>query len=159
MLVACGTVPPEQYRHPRIAQAKANLFKHERDASPSGQEVTIFALTLLNTGYVFGGAKNPEAGLDCSGFVTYVYAHAVNITLKGNAASLAQQGKHVSVDNLRSGDLVFFNTLGHSFSHVGIYIGNGNFIHAPNSRGKIRIDEMSNRYWSYRFETGRTLLN
>jgi cell wall-associated NlpC family hydrolase len=90
--------------------------------------------------------------------VTFVYTHAVDMPLKGNAATLARQGRQVSVQNLRSGDLVFFNTLGSPFSHIGIYLGDGQFIHAPSSRGKVRVDKMSNRYWSQRFEMGRTLL-
>ncbi|WP_338016866.1 C40 family peptidase [Noviherbaspirillum saxi] len=118
----------------------------------------MYALMLLKTGYRFGG-KNPEAGLDCSGMVTYVYREAAGMPLTGNAASFIREGREVAVDQLRAGDLVFFNTLGRPFSHVGIYLGKGEFIHAPNSRGRVRVDKLTNRYWSERFETARSLLN
>ena len=115
------------------------------------------ALMLLQTGYQFGG-KNPSAGLDWSGLVTHVYREAAAMPLKGNAAALARQGRPVEPGQLRTGDLVFFNTLGHSYSHVGIYLGNGDFIHAPSSRGRVRVENLATRYWSERFEAARTLL-
>lgn len=127
-------------------------------ASPRGQEVAMYALMLLQTNYRFGG-KNPEAGLDCSGMVTYVYREAVGMALAGNAASLAREGRSISRSALRSGDLVFFNTLGRPFSHVGIYLGRGEFIHAPNSRGSVRVDSLTNPYYAQRFEIARTLLD
>ncbi|HEY4665440.1 MAG TPA: NlpC/P60 family protein, partial [Comamonas sp.] len=72
---------------------------------------------------------------------------------------LAREGREAALSDLKAGDLVFFNTLGRPFSHVGIYLGKGEFIHAPNSRGSVRVDKLTNRYWSERFETARTLLN
>ena len=116
------------------------------------------SLMLLKTGYQFGG-KNPAAGLDCSGLVTYVYREAVDMRLAGNAALLAREGREVAVDQMKTGDLVFFNTLGRPFSHVGIYLGNGEFIHAPSSRGRVRVEKLTTPYWSQRFEMARTLLN
>ena len=113
---------------------------------------------LLKTGYQFGG-KNPAAGLDCSGLVTYVYREAADMRLAPNAAMLAREGREVAVDQMRTGDLVFFNTLGRPFSHVGIYLGKGEFIHAPSSRGQVRIEQLTTQYWSQRFEMARTLLN
>jgi cell wall-associated NlpC family hydrolase len=127
-------------------------------ASPDAREVAMAALTLLKTGYRFGG-KNPEAGLDCSGFVTYVYQLALGKQLSGNAASLARQGREVTRGQLQTGDLVFFNTLGRSFSHVGIYLGGDEFIHAPNSRGTVRVDKLTNAYYASRYESARTLLD
>lgn len=127
-------------------------------APDSAVDVVMLALSLRDTGYRFGG-KNPEAGLDCSGFVTYVFRNAAGRELNGNAAALARQGHEVARDQLQPGDLVFFNTLGHSFSHVGIYIGNGDFIHAPNSRGVVRIDKLTNPYYATHFETARALLD
>lgn len=127
-------------------------------ASPEAREVALAALTLLKTGYRFGG-KNPEAGLDCSGFVTYVYQLALGRQLTGNAASLARQGREVARDQLQTGDLVFFNTLGRPFSHVGIYLGGGEFIHAPNSRGTVRVDKLTNAYYASRYESARTILD
>jgi len=120
--------------------------------------VVILALALRNTSYRFGG-KSPKGGMDCSGFVTYVFKHATGLRLKGNAAMLARQGREVALDQIRPADLVFFNTRGRSFSHVGIYIGNDEFIHAPNAKGVVRIDKLTHPYYAARFETARTLLD
>ena len=152
-LAGCSSTPPAPQG--RITTA---AFHNEREASPAAREVAMYALMLLKTGYQFGG-KNPAAGLDCSGLVTYVYREAVGMPLTGNAVSLAREGREVAMAQLRTGDLVLFNTLGRSFSHVGIYLGSGEFIHAPNSRSHVRVDKITNAYWSQRFEMARTLLD
>ena len=116
----------------------------------------MYALGLLDTGYRFGG-KNPEAGLDCSGMVSYIVEQVSGKKLPYNAAGIAERTRPVPAAAIRPGDLVFFNTLGRSYSHMGIYMGDGKFIHAPNSRGKVRIERMDNRYFAARFEGARTL--
>jgi cell wall-associated NlpC family hydrolase len=153
ILAACSSAPPAPGG--RLAPPS---FQHEQVASPAAREVGMYSLMLLKTGYQFGG-KNPAAGLDCSGLVTYVYREAADMRLAGNAASMAREGREVPADQLKTGDLVFFNTLGRPFSHVGIYLGNGEFVHAPNSRGQVRVEKLTTRYWSQRFEMARTLLN
>jgi cell wall-associated NlpC family hydrolase len=152
-LAGCGSVA----RAPggRLA---AVSFQNEQMASAGGREVGMYSLMLLQTGYQFGG-KNPAAGLDCSGLVTHVYREAADMRLAGNAASLAREGREVALDQMKTGDLVFFNTLGRPFSHVGIYLGRGEFVHAPSSRGRVRVDKLTAQYWSQRFEMARTLLN
>jgi cell wall-associated NlpC family hydrolase len=119
-----------------------------------GREVVLYALSLLDTGYRFGG-KNPQAGFDCSGMVSYIYAQATGVKVSGSAADIAGQGTPVRHDRLRPGDLVFFNTMNRPFSHVGIYIGDNRFIHAPSTDGKVRIDDLGSRYFSERFEAAR----
>ena len=153
ILAACSSTPPAPG-----ARLVAATFSNEQMASPAAREVGMVSLMLLKTGYQFGG-KNPAAGLDCSGLVTYVYREAADMRLAPNAAMLAREGREVAVDQMRTGDLVFFNTLGRPFSHVGIYLGNGEFIHAPSSRGQVRIEKLTTQYWSQRFEMARTLLN
>jgi len=118
-------------------------------------DVVLFALGLIETGYRFGG-KNPEAGLDCSGMVSYVFQKSADMRLEGSAADLARHGKPVPKAQLRPGDLVFFNTLNKPYSHVGIYIGDDRFVHAPNSRGKVRTESLRNSWFAARFEEGRT---
>ncbi len=113
---------------------------------------------LLYTGYRFGG-KNPEAGLDCSGMVSYIYAQAAGLKVQGSAADIARNSRPVERDALRPGDLVFFNTLNRSLSHVGIYIGDSRFIHAPSSNGKVRIDRLNDRYYAQRYEAARTFFD
>jgi cell wall-associated NlpC family hydrolase len=152
-LAGCGSAPPAPG-----GRLGAASFRNEQMASPAAREVGMYSLMLLKTGYQFGG-KNPAAGLDCSGLVTHVYREAANLRLTGNAASLAREGREVTPAQLRTGDLVFFNTLGRPFSHVGIYLGGGEFIHAPNSRGQVRIEKLTTQYWSQRFEMARTLLD
>ncbi len=126
-----------------------------RAANGKANDVVLFALGLIETGYQFGG-KNPEAGLDCSGLITYVYNTAVDMPLFGSAADLARQGKAVAAENLRPGDLVFFNTRNRSYSHVGIYIGDDRFVHAPTTRGKVRTESLKKGWFAARFEEGRT---
>lgn len=121
------------------------------------QEIVLYALGLLDTGYRFGG-KNPAAGLDCSGMVSYIVEQVSGRKLPYNAAGIAEHTRPISAHAIRPGDLVFFNTLGRSYSHMGIYLGEGKFIHAPNSKGKVRVDRMDNRYFAERFEGARTLL-
>jgi cell wall-associated NlpC family hydrolase len=125
------------------------------ETNPKSNDVALFALGLIETGYRFGG-KNPEAGLDCSGMVSYVYQKAIDMRLAGSAADLARQGKPVAATQLRPGDLVFFNTRNRPRSHVGIYIGDDRFVHAPNSRGKVRTESLKSGWFAARFEEGRT---
>ena len=123
-----------------------------------GNEIALYALGLLDTGYRFGG-KNPDAGLDCSGMVSYIFERAAGIRVRGSAADIARQGRPVASEELRPGDLVFFNTRNAPYSHVGIYIGDERFIHAPNRNGRVRIDRLADRYYAQRFEAARTFLD
>lgn len=120
-----------------------------------GEEVALFALGLLDTGYRFGG-KNPEAGLDCSGMAAWVFGQSAGISLSGSAASIARQGRKISLEESRAGDLVFFNTRGGPYTHVGIYMGDGRFVHAPSSAsGKVKIDSLREGYFASRFTEAR----
>lgn len=150
-LAACGTAPLTP--HP-----PAEVTLTPRPASAKGNELALYALGLLNTGYRFGG-KNPEAGLDCSGMVSYIFAQALGMRLTGSAADMAQQGQAIARQQLRPGDLVFFNTRNRPFSHVGVYLGDERFIHAPSSRGRVRIDRLSDAYYASRYETARSYVD
>lgn len=125
-------------------------------AGSAFQEVLLSALSLSGTPYKFGG-NNPETGFDCSGFVRYVFGQAANLTLPHGARAISQLGKAIPVDQLQPGDLVFFNTLKKAFSHVGIYVGEGRFIHAPSSGGGVHIVNMNEAYWAKRFNGARRL--
>lgn len=149
LLAACGTSTPVKRQ-----SAQAILYEPQ-PVSEQGNEVALYAMGMIDTGYQFGG-KNPEAGLDCSGMVSYIYGKAVDLKVTGSAADIARRGKEIDPRTLRPGDLVFFNTLNRSFSHVGVYIGDGRFIHAPSSKGKVRIERMDNLYFAPRFEMART---
>jgi len=158
LLAGCGQTPIRQATYPGkpYAGAPANRNWFALPSDDHAQEVVLYALGLLDTGYRFGG-KNPEAGLDCSGMVSYIVEQVSGRKLPYNAAGIAERTRPVASHAIRPGDLVFFNTLGRSYSHMGIYLGDGRFIHAPNSRGKVRIERMDNRYFAARFEGARTL--
>lgn len=117
----------------------------------------MFALGLLGTGYQFGG-RNPEAGLDCSGMVSYIVEQITGRRLPHNAAQIADMTRPIRVGELRPGDLVFFNTLNRRHSHMGIYMGDGRFIHAPSSRGRVRVEQLDNPYFRTRIDGARTLV-
>jgi cell wall-associated NlpC family hydrolase len=119
--------------------------------------VVLQALTLLGVGYRNAG-KIPQTGFDCSGLVRYVYHEARGIDLPNTAAELARVGKNVERDALRPGDLVFYNTLRRAYSHVGIYLGENRFIHAPRPGSEVRIEDMSSHYWVARFDGARRIL-
>lgn len=115
------------------------------------------ALDLIGTPYRMGG-RRPETGLDCSGLVRYVYKQTHDIDLPHNARDISQQGEPVEPGELKPGDLVFFNTLGRPFSHVGIYKGDGKFVHASSRRDrKVTVSDMGNRYWAARYDGARRI--
>lgn len=114
------------------------------------REVLVNALSLSGIRYQYGGTS-PESGFDCSGFVRYVYQQASNLSLPHSAHAISQIGKTIPKSELQPGDLVFFNTLKSTFSHVGIYLGNNRFIHSPSSGGGVRVEDMQQGYWQKRF--------
>lgn len=120
--------------------------------------MALYALSMLDRNYRWGG-KQLESGFDCSGLVSHVFRESLGIDLRGNAATIAQKAKPVDRKALQPGDLLFFNTLGRPNSHVGIYVGKGQFVHAANERSGVRINKLSDRYYAQRFEGAKTLLN
>ena len=113
---------------------------------------------LLDTRYRWGG-RGPATGFDCSGLVSHVFLEAAGMRVKGSSAELGQKVRPVPPEQLLPGDLVFFNTLGARHSHVGVYVGDGRFVHASNPRTGVRIDQLSNRYYAQRFEGAGSLLD
>lgn len=156
VIAACGTPVPRPVEPP-VEQAETITQPPPR-VSDKAHDVVLYALGLIDTGYRFGG-KNPEAGLDCSGMVSYVFERAAGVRVSGNAATIARQGRVVAREQIQPGDLVFFNTQGYPFSHVGIYIGDDRFVHAPRTNAKVRIDRLTDRYFARRFEAVRTYFN
>lgn len=122
--------------------------------------LTSYARSLIGTPYKYGG-NSPDTGFDCSGFVGFVYSQALDISLPRSTGEISAMGKAVRSNELRTGDLVFFNTLHTKFSHVGIYLGDHLFIHAPNSSGSVRVENMLDDYWRLKYNGARriTLLN
>jgi len=148
LLAACGSTPP-------APESSLDTQSKRAEFSEKGHEVSLFAIGLIDTGYRFGG-KNPEAGLDCSGMVSYIFGKAAGLRIGGSAADIARKGRPVERGDLRPGDLVFFNTRNAPFSHVGVYIGDDRFVHAPSGNGRVRIDQMNARYYAQRYQAART---
>ncbi len=120
---------------------------------PTGSLV-VGALGLLGISYRMGG-NTPDSGFDCSGMVRYVFQSALGLDLPRRAEEISRVGARVDRSALKPGDLVFYKTLRKAFSHVGIYLGNNRFIHAPSAGGAVRVDDMSQSYWAARFNGAR----
>ncbi len=117
-------------------------------------ELVMQAMGLLGVPYDRGGTSE-EKGFDCSGFVRHMYEKSVGLVLPRRAEEQAKVTEEISRSELKPGDLVFFNTLKRTFSHVGIYVGDGKFIHAPRPGKAVRVDDMREAYWQQRFNGAR----
>lgn len=139
---------------PNVAETatleQTGVDENSENWSARAREVLVNALSLTGIKYARGG-NTPETGFDCSGFVRYVFKQAASLTLPHSALAISQLGKTIPKDELQPGDLVFFNTLRNTFSHVGIYLGNNRFIHSPSAGGKVRVENMQESYWAKRF--------
>jgi cell wall-associated NlpC family hydrolase len=122
----------------------------------AGDGIVFHALALIGVDYKRGG-KLPVTGFDCSGLVRYVFRQAQGVELPNTARDQSKLGANVKRDALQPGDLVFYNTLRRTFSHVGIYLGENRFIHAPSTGGEVRIDDMTSPYWAKRFNGARRI--
>ena len=122
------------------------------------QDLAMFALGLIGVDYRYGG-ETPEGGLDCSGLVRHVFQQVTGVTLPRTSKELSRIGAPIGRDDLEAGDLVFFDTRRFAFSHVGIYLGDGRFIHAPSTNGKVRTDNLTRGWFATRFEEARTVFD
>ena len=119
--------------------------------------VLMRAISLVGTPYRYGG-NTPQGGFDCSGLVNYVFRDMLDMALPRTSRDLAAlQGPRIASGQLASGDLVFFGA-GGSVSHVGIYVGEGRFVHAPNSGGTVRLDRLDGAWWRDHYTGARRLL-
>lgn len=132
-------------------------FSYARDELGRGSHAMAGeALDLLGVKYTFGG-EDPSNGFDCSGLVGYVAEKSLGLKLPRSASELAGVGDSVARDDLKQGDLVFFNTRGARFSHVGIYIGDNKFVHAPRTGAVVRIEDITVPYWQQRYNGARRI--
>ncbi|HEV2539579.1 MAG TPA: C40 family peptidase [Frateuria sp.] len=126
----------------------------EEDSDLRGALVAL-AMKLRDVRYVRGG-HSPTTGFDCSGFVRYVFAHAIGLRLPANSAAQFLAGIKVKRDDMQPGDLVFFHTRGKKrISHVGIYLDNGRFIHSPSAGKSVEVSSLDEGYWAKRFAGAR----
>lgn len=126
-------------------------------ATDKASSVALQALAHLGTPYRIGGLS-PQTGFDCSGLVAYVYREGAGLALPRNAAELSTLGQVVEHGALRPGDLVFYNTQRRDYSHVGIYLGEDRFIHAPTSGGEVRVESLRAGYWARRYNGARRII-
>lgn len=121
-------------------------------------ELLLYAMSLIGTSYKLGG-QSFDTGMDCSGFVRHVYSIATGILLPHNALAISRTGTKIHRAELQLGDLVFFNTMKRTFSHVGIYLGDNRFVHASSSKSdSVMVSDMGERYWAKRFNGARRIL-
>jgi cell wall-associated NlpC family hydrolase len=132
--------------------SSAPLVQQVRDRA---SDLVLSAMNFLGVPYRRGGTT--EDGFDCSGFTRHIFEMSVGLVLPRRAAEQAKAPglQPVRKDELKPGDLVFFNTLRHAFSHVGIYVGEGKFIHSPRAGGEVRVEDMRAAYWAKRFNGAR----
>lgn len=142
----------ERLLHDRGLLARIQSAGHS--AADSASELVVNALGFLGIPYRRGGS-NAESGFDCSGFVKAMYEQTVGLILPRRAEQQAASTQHIDRSDLRPGDLVFFNTMRRAFSHVGIYVGEGKFIHSPKPGAQVRVEDMGVAYWSRRFDGAR----
>ena len=120
-------------------------------------ELVMTAMGFLGVPYRRGG-NDAETGFDCSGFVRSMYERTVGLVLPRLAKEQAAATQPIDKQELQPGDLVFFNTMKRAFSHVGIYVGDGKFIHSPKPGAQVRVEDMDKGYWASRFDGARRVL-
>ena len=119
-------------------------------------DIAFYALSLVDTPYRYGG-NSADNGFDCSGFVQHVYLKILGIKLPRTSTEISHAGEKADASQLRPGDLVFFNTRGQPFSHVGIYVGGERFVHSPSSGRAIMVTSMHEKYWRSRYNGARRI--
>ncbi len=139
---------------PAGGAAETNAFV--RQMRDTASDLVLSAMNFLGVPYRRGG-DSAEEGFDCSGFTRHVFEMSLGLVLPHRAEQQAKDKalSQVMREELKPGDLVFFNTLKRTFSHVGIYIGEGKFIHAPRAGSEVRIEDMRQAYWAKRFNGAR----
>ncbi len=129
-----------------------------QNVSSKASELVVNAMGFLGVPYKRGG-NTVETGFDCSGFVRSMYEQTVGLILPRRAEQQAAVTQNIEKSELKPGDLVFFNTMRRAFSHVGIYVGEGRFIHSPKPGAEVRVENMSVDYWARRFDGARRVQN
>jgi cell wall-associated NlpC family hydrolase len=124
--------------------------------NPALNDLAVYAISLEGTPYKYGGTS-PETGFDCSGFVDHVFKKSLGKVLPRTTYDMSRVGTEKDSDELIPGDLVFFNTMDQDNSHVGIYLGEGRFIHSPSTGKSISIANINSTYWRKRYNGARRI--
>ncbi len=132
----------------------AHIERAGQTVSNKASELVVNAMGFLGVPYRRGG-NSADTGFDCSGFVRAIYEQSIGLILPRKAEQQAAATQNIDRNELQPGDLVFFNTMRRAFSHVGIYVGEGKFIHSPKPGAEVRVESMSVAYWNRRFDGAR----
>jgi cell wall-associated NlpC family hydrolase len=135
----------------------SRLERASQQMGTRASELVVNAMGFLGVPYRRGG-NDAETGFDCSGFVRSMYERTVGLVLPRLAKEQAAATQPIDKGELQPGDLVFFNTMKRAFSHVGIYVGDGKFIHSPKPGAQVRVEDMDKSYWARRFDGARRVL-
>jgi cell wall-associated NlpC family hydrolase len=154
-LVGAPAANAEKAKSPRTLMSSATEAASK--AWSGAHDVAIYALGMIGVEYRYGG-NTPESGLDCSGLVRYVFQEVTGVTLPRTSREMSGLGAKLKAEDLKAGDLVFFNTRGFQFSHVGIYLGDNRFIHAPSRGSEVAISKLTETYWQKHFNGARRLV-
>jgi cell wall-associated NlpC family hydrolase len=149
--------PSAQAQPSLAAQARQSATSAAAKVWQGAQDVALFALGMIGVDYRFGG-ETPERGLDCSGLIRYVFQEVTGVTLPRTSREMSRLGDKIALPDLAPGDLVFFNTRRFAFSHVGLYLGDNRFIHAPSTGGEVEVATLSQDYWKKHFDGARRLV-
>ncbi|MGE4377484.1 MAG: C40 family peptidase [Burkholderiaceae bacterium] len=141
-----------QWNEMRSSVAEKAHFVADR-----ASDLVVNAMGFLGVPYRRGGSS-AETGFDCSGFVRAIYQQTIGLVLPRSANQQAANTQVIDKKELQPGDLVFFNTMRRAFSHVGIYVGDGKFIHSPRSGAEVRVEDMQMAYWQRRFDGARRVV-
>ena len=123
----------------------------------AAQDVILQGLKLVGVRYRLGG-NDEDSGLDCSGFVRLVFKDSIGTSLPRTAREMSEVGQRIDTSQLKPGDLVFFNSMRRTFSHVGIYLGDNHFMHAPRTGAEVRVESMESSYWVQRYNGARRII-
>jgi len=149
---SAGSHATEQQRKP---EEQLSFFERYTNAA---QDVILQGLKMVGVSYRRGGTSE-DAGLDCSGFVQLVFKDSLGTLLPRTAREQSEVGQVVDTSQLKPGDLVFFNTMRRAFSHVGIYLGDNHFLHAPKPGAEVRVESMDSSYWVKRYNGARRIID
>lgn len=138
------------------ASTGGHVPPHESGSSSAVRTLTSYAVSLIGVKYKYGGTS-PNTGFDCSGYVDHVFKKVAGLSLPHNARQISHRGQPVKPSQLREGDLVFYDTNNEPYSHVGIYLGDDRFIHAPSSGGSVRLEDMNLDYWKRHYNGARRI--
>ena len=154
VVLAFGIATPVQANEESRRQDDSTFLERYTNKA---QDLILKGLEMVGVRYSRGGT-DPDAGLDCSGFVQLVFRDAIGLGLPRTSREMSEVGDRVDHQELKPGDLVFFNTMRRAFSHVGIYLGEGRFLHSPRPGGEVRVEDMGSSYWVKRYNGARRVV-